>query len=727
MARSMFMISAYAFKGDSPDYRGFLVNKEDKLWSGPKKGVFYRYLVPGMGQMHFPIEDCVKLFVLDAARDYMKYQSGGTAYDGKAEAESFKAQQQLDFRSIREQVSHEPGTNKVLAAYRYDDMIESYMKKGKQYKNRESVLGLGDMIPDRRLEKVREALQGNIDDFKNEVIPEIHKEVRRLLVHKDFLYRGALDFVDDLAEVLKDEASALAAEGRNTNQIEFDDLGVQWTNLRPLVEDVVTADGAWDRITDRFQLGRAKELSRAFLNKADKIIVDKARNDLASQAIQLLLAELDHLQEALTTTFKTKVPAAISLIEDRRRVYVDRLLQGELGNESGVDHIRSINVLQESWRKAYFESQEQYRPTSVLGDLQARGWHPFQLLDSTLPKDATLAEHVAEQVIDMIIPSSLPDLALSPVDILNGSAEIKGYNPGQAIARQLHDLLQPQFPITAGHKNLGSILAKVFFCGGMDDGIAEALHNSSEWKSEDEFLHAESWESRRLTFFASYLPVGLAGCGPVKDVFETEYQQWKEENERTGGSSKSAHNELMRFLCFPRSDQWPNPTTFYRDIEEEKRHFALAMAVSEIFEPTVTDLVKMNKKGKTPKDKRYGLFQVGRASFWMWPFFRPNVDRPDEPSDVAYMRGKHLQLGVNISEAYQKYRSDETLVDHARKWADWLGEIWSAFFSVPEMKGAMNRVVDAIEERRERTRDAQQIELWDEIIRVIRAWVDETL
>lgn len=730
MARSVFMMSAYAFRGDNPDYRGYLVNKEDRLWLGTSGGTFFRYLVPAMGQMHFPIEKCVQLFVMDAARDYFKYQSGGKQYEGRADAERFISQHRLGFHEIRDRLAREPGTDQPLTPYRFGDVISTSMHKKKRYQNRDSVLALGDLLPDRRLEQVMTVLRANVAGLVASVLPAIEQETNRLLVNHDFLYRGTLDFVDDLIAGLRDVAAAATTENKSGVQSDYDELGARWQNLRPLVQNVVTANGAWDRLKDHMQLGKAQTMYVALLNQADEIILRKARNDLALEAIHAVLAELAKLRDVLVSTFETKVPAAIALIEEKRQVLVEALLQSELGQADSVDNIRSLNVLNEDWRKAHFADQDHFRPRQVLGNLLAQGWHPTQMLTAMPPKDMTPAAFVAAQVIDRIIPSAEKDLALRPAEIMGGNGQDSTASPAQIITGQIQDLLQPQLPITLGHRILGAPVAKIYFCGGLDKETNEALRKGSEMKDGDKFLQAESWEPNKLSFFAAHLPVSLAGCAPVKATFESEYLKWRREKEKTAGGDQKVREDLMRYLCFPGSDQWPNPASFHRDIRDEFRHFAMALAVSEVFEPSAGDLQVMNTMGKDPKTKRYGLFQIGRAAFWLWPFFEPSVEAAATPATTAgalRIGERHVKLGSNIQEAYKSYLSDQRLIEHARKWSDWMTNSWTSVFSAPELKAAMALSLQSIATRRAATRDEAQGALWDDLIRVLQAWVDETL
>ena len=720
MARVAFWLSAYAYRGDgqaSIDYDGVMSNHLDKFSTAQQHGTFFPYIVPGMGQMHFPIDQVVDLFIMDAAQRYLRHQCGGHAPVDDQEARSFQGQHGLTAAALQAAVLKLPGTDKPLAPATYDERISELMNESVRCDNREETLAYGDAIPAARTAEIQGALNPNIAALVGKAEALVRDKVKGKLTEKGSLTKGALDFVTDLRDVLEQELDLLVRLEKNEVQRDYDDLSTRWQSLRSQVVDVCTDEGIIDAIANRFRAPKVRDTYIAFLNESEVVIIKKARMALARAACSALIEHLRALEGKLKSVFQSLLPEAAELIIGRRQKMVDALEQQTMGGSMDVSNIRSVNVLSSRWRGQWFDKSSHYKPEVVLENLVRSEWHPIQLLDESAPSGTDLVQHLAETIVQKIAPFGKGDRELTALRIITESTGMQGSKPGEVIAGEIFDHLLPQGPITAGHQQMMVDFIKILCCGGIDKETLNALGNASDFQFTD-FLPAENWEEGRFSFLSTYLPISLAGCNRVADAFERTYEIWREDL-YMNADKKVIQNAQAMFRCFPESQHWPSPTKHSSAVEEEKRLFALALALSDMVLPDEADLARMGKASKGPKDRRYGIFQVGRSEFWLWPFFLPHGKHP--------ITEKLVRLGTNVLKAYDELTHMDKGLEHAKAWVDWFDDNWSSFYTAPQLEEALNRAVEAMAERQVKVSDPAQEDLYRELLSALDRWRSEKL
>jgi hypothetical protein len=168
------------------------------------------------------------------------------------------------------------------------------------------------------------------------------------------------------------------------------------------------------------------------------------------------------------------------------------------------------------------------------------------------------------------------------------------------------------------------------------------------------------------------------------------------------------------FHCFPGSDRWPSPARFSHERDQVKTLFARALATSEILSVTPEDLARMQLVAKNPREPRYALFQHGESQWWLWPFF--------EPGAAEAIKGAAVKLGTNVVAAHTTLVRDQEHQTVASAWVNWFEENWSRFYKAGEVQERRKAALKGFLARKGRTSDAEQRELWDEILTVVEEW-----
>lgn len=471
LARIAFMMSAFSFRTDkTPDYAGIMNNHRDALAksaSGSRLG----YLIPGLAQVHFPVEDTANLLALDAASRLLKLLSSGITTQGDEQARDFITSHKLDHRSLGEEIGRDPRTERGLALRpsTYDDAVEALFKSGSRYKNRDRILEYGQKIPSGRLQELQKILSPNVERLFQRIWPAVEERMAHYMVRPDLYGTGALDFAEDLCKALTLERNYLDADARKTVNARFALLPSQWAQIKETVTDVVTADGAADRVADAFNVGRAKALYITFLNGAEVVILGRAQSDLTGLLLNRLIDALTDLASRFGQILRQSIPAAIRTLDGRFRELATVLETETEGRDPSVHAVCSFNVMTEEWRRAYAKTAPHLEPASVLTTLMNKGWHPRQLLTTEVPKGADVATHIAQIVVDQVEPLTAKERNWGPLDVLAMSAEYEGQSPEERIARLYFGHLQPQMQLAAMKDTLGFAPQTLLFCGGITE------------------------------------------------------------------------------------------------------------------------------------------------------------------------------------------------------------------------------------------------------------------
>lgn len=712
LARQAFMMSAFSYnvEGDTtPDYAGIMVNHSESLtqYTG---GARTAYCVPGLAQVHFPVETVVNTFVFEAASSYIRYQKSGTAPEGEREAKDFMSVHDLDFKALRVRIGRDPKASQggALKPRVYDDTVADLFSK--RYENRDRVLSLGDKYPAMRLKEIQAQLSENVDSLVESLVPRIKSTMSSMLVDPEFLGLGAQDFVQDLRGLLLLELEHLRVEGSDLVDRRYEALATNWRQHRKEVDDVCTKDNALDAMRDAFKAGRVQLLFTTFLNEAEEVVLEKAKNELAKSLLMALDKELDEVRRKLSFLFGEVFPQALEILDQRARELHTRLYRQTQGADDSVESVHSINVMTQEWREAYYEKRGLSSRT-ILESLLKSNWHPADLISDEELSGGDSARVLAQRMLDLIEPLFDHERTWTPIDVMELTEKYRGKTPDKIISEMYYNYLRPQMKTWAMENRLSLAPWPLIFCGGLNAKLREQLEGSDEFQGA-RLSMANNHELNRINFFSTTLPIALAGCDEVLNTFEPAYNRWLRGLDKM--PRNQAKYETRLYHSFPGSLQWPSPTEYHGELASSIVFFARALALADILDLNEEDEERMKYAAKNPKEHRYGIFQYGRAQFWMWPFFPPH--------SRAEIKEKPVRLGANIYDAYLKFSKNPKYMSEAKKWADWLEENWSQMYKGPEIHERIREALKGFQRRKGTATDPRWLDLWARMITSIEKW-----
>jgi len=542
------------------------------------------------------------------------------------------------------------------------------------------------------------------------VTPAIHETVARYFQRDRFLTVGTLDFVRDVKQILQGEREKLRAENELHLDPAVSGIEPQWSAIRSEVENVLTNDGILDALRDKIHRPKVRGIYTGFLNEADQVVLDKARNQLTSNLLAHLVAELNTIETDLAN-FQLTADEAIRVIAAREVKIATSLFTQCNAQDPSVLNIRSFNSMDEEWRRTYIENSGLSAET-MLGSLVNSGWNPSSLLSLKPPAGITVGQSVANAVVEQLVPYFEEVRRWSPADVLEKTEKVCRVRPEQILAKVFFTLQQAQMEIGAMRTRLQVPVDKLVFVGGVTPAMRDRLAAAPEFAGVD-FNLADNQETSRINFISVNLPVALAGCDMVVKRLQPDYDHWLEQKMQE--SHHIRDNEVALHHCFPGSFQWPVPTQFSARHDGAREAFARALAISEMLQVSEADSKRMSDSAKTPKEQRYALFQVGASQFWLWPFFAPF-------DPASSLRQKPQNLGSNVEEACDRVSRDVELERQAQEWVHWFETSWSGVYTSPQVLDARNKAVESFYQRKGKTKDPRLTLLWDEIISIIQEW-----
>ena len=338
----------------------------------------------------------------------------------------------------------------------------------------------------------------------------------------------------------------------------------------------------------------------------------------------------------------------------------------------------------------------------------------MHLLEESPAEGSNFAKHLAKTLAGRILPMTAGDRRLTPMQVVMENHQERGRTPEEVIGARIANILKAQMPITTGHTNMRAAdFSKIVFVGGINEEMAELLHGTESLRGVKELIRAESWENNRFTFFSAHLPITMAGC----ERLASSYDRWVKDLGSTAEGKKKLPGEIRKFLCFPGSDAWPCPARYDIAVGNDARLFAMVLALSEMLPPTDADGDRMRLAGKGPKDRLYGMFQIGSQHFWLWPYFEPR-GKNAIPSGL-------VKLGTNVMSAFDDFCQSEDHLKAAEAWVQWWEENWSTHLNKVEVEAAANKAIATFTRRQAKVTDPAQNVLWEQFKQAVQKWRDE--
>ncbi len=716
MARAAFMMNAYT-AGTEQGVRSFESEMNDKvaMQEGVIKDALARYVVPGLGQIHFPTELTADYLQCHVGSKLLGFLSGGDAHPD-AESERYFSMMGLRWQNVADRLAVD-GAGKPLQPQDFTASIAKALADEKyRYSKagREALLGYGEAMAGERRTEHKARMDGAWSVLLEKASKDCHELVASVMSDARFRTVGASDLVKDLRRLFAREHSAVDAVISGPWADVQRDIQSQWGSVRPAVLDVCTRGGLLD--LDRMKIKKTAQLYSSFLNAADVRMLELAAYERTKEffaALDTLLGtlerELDMLREVLVS--------ARSLVRTEENALATRLHAQTTGAGDSPDDICSFSVLDEAWRKKYL-ADERLRDEAVLAQVSSGDFRPINLLSTA--KGPQPAAEVAQRVCDLVdlhVTGSVRHMTLARlIKGEDGAADVAAH-----LARLINSHTQAQMTIAGMNTYLGYPPRPFGFVGGLDDESFESLKASNDFP---EVMRATSHERGKVSVIEFHHPVALAGIDLLHNHFDTTYNQWRNDLKRI---SRKEDRELVvrSFRCYPGSETWQAPVHYKRAVSEETTNFALAFAVSVICSPdrfpkksdnrAVFEgaLMAVERVSKTPKEKRLGIFKIGKSDFWLtFPF------DVHAPADVK----RPLKLGSTISKARKTLATEMEAREGARGWETWIRENWSSFFTDGEVRKAFKEAAaEAVRLQSMQELGSPDEKAWGEVVQVLQS------
>jgi len=714
IARTLFMMTAYMFKVNgaaTPDYHGVMVNHGADLQER-RGGALLTYQVPGMVQVHFPVNRIANLFTVKSAIGYIAYLTSGDKVKGMEMAEGFARAEAINDQRFMDMVKT-TSDGSMFAAETYDENIKDLMKSVKSsYANKDDILSYAKELPDTRAQAITRILGDNVSKIETKYWTRIYEKIKNIMLKPDIRIEGTIAFIDKLKNILETERTKLDVMAERGINNAYNGIERRWSEIRPTVEDVVTDDGIFDM--DSIKLPKARPMYLQFLNDAEMIVVDKVVYSLARAAITKLIERLVDYYDKFNTMYRVTLgKSSLNSLQEREKQLTTLLHREAMGEDTSVENIRSHNVMSQEWRTRYFNENTKFRPENIANNLLQQGHHPIEIIDYKHEPKVSLGVGLAQMILDRISPMMDEERSWRPIDILVKTMHVENENPAKVIATLINQMLKPQLRMSGMRNKLGVEPHPIFFCGGIDRALRDNLANTDELRGMDLQI-SDNMEQNRLNFFSMTLPVAMAGVDVVTNQLEPAYENWLDDLKQE--RREVVNNAMRNYYSWPKSSVWPRPTKFSRSADSSKQWFAKALALSEMLDVDEKDMEKMKLVAKNPKTLKYALFQYGKAQFWLWPAF--------EPWGNDAIKGKPVKLGSNVKTSLDRLKKDPDMEAHAKAFVEWFEGNWSQRFNSNEASVLKEKAISAFQERKGKSQDRDQIELWDELIDIVKNWED---
>lgn len=730
MARCAFFLTAHCVhtEGAQKSFASAMNDVQERAFDS-RRGALTAFQVPALGQIHLPIEAAADYFACKYAADFLVYMKGGEGFPDE-DSKGLAAALGLSLGHLASAVARTESGDPILA--RDYTAEKELLRDGKRrYENacRDQILDCGNAMPDARLKTLRELMAPRTAALVQDALAGLREAVARCL--KDPRYRivGAKNMLEDirgcidaeLGEYRRREADEFAPSRRGISET--------WANIKPLIEDVTKRGGLLD--LDVFKVGRAVDNFGGFIDDAEQTILSEARVAQAAEVLKAVKVALENELGRLRG-LEACLDGAHAHIIGARKQLETALLRDEQGQ--GIDPLTicSFSPLTEEWRRDYGAAKfGNMTGDFMLTNLTRGTWGPIDWL--ALSAGAKPAARLAQDIYNRVDTEFIRDLRAANLESV---AEVGGRSLSDMLSEVRRRLTRPMCGYSSMSGRLDATVNSKWFRS------VDSSRFKNPLPQEADTTDALSFEENHATYMGVFYPIALAGCDPVLDKFEREYTRFRVEiaEQARGKAQKTAaiiESELLKFHCFIGSQDWPEPTEYQRATDNDVKLFAQGFAISILLDPdrlpaevlsagqgegkptALADALRkalgfVDKKAKAPKEKRFGLFRIGRSNYWLTPrfdFAQENDAR--EP----------IKMGGRITEAIEKIKQDPEAVSILKDWATWFESEWPQFYRGPELKVVYEQAYkEAGNLLAQQTDGSPDRKLWKDVMTAMKEW-----
>ncbi len=717
MSRCALAMSAYSFPSSpdeavaSPDFDGIMTNQKNQL-EGNAEGAHTCYIVPSLTQMSFPLEEIVDWACCRSAADFLRYIRGGTGYQGDADARNFSDKHGLNLPDL-EQTAFKNLDGTFIEERNYDREIEDKLKVG-DGRGRDLIAYANGMLGV-RLAEIQAQVRVNLESLQTGIKKALRSQVVTMLKTDKFMYAGAKDFLEDLRNILNTAQEALEVKSKSDVEPAYESIALRWDGLSKRVDEVVKAKGFLKKAYLGFQVEECQKRFATFLRDAEHATLQKARTSEVRAFLASLVIEINETLSRLRKLYEETLSGVLEVVDKRASTIAGQLNALALGQGNKVEDVCSVSLVSQQMREKLLEKHAtEVGPSAMLGNLCHTDWDPLLWLDMSgkaadgTPQERVVAQDLVSRVAEFFKGWRKWDVGA----LLAQTQDLRGQSPLQYFDKMLLGG-QAQMYLSDMLNSLGRTTHATYVVAGVPDGLKQELMKLPRFVAGNESLNsAESYETQRVTIFGAHLPVAAAGLRDMREVFKQQYDVFiqglsalrnREDKER----------ELGLVHCFPKSAEWPDPTAISDTVRlKAMENFAKCLAISEILDVSPEDKVEMDRATTSPKSKKYAFFRVGRAAFWLWPFFQPLVN--------SSISTPPLKLGTNVFDSFNKFIKEQEFQKHASDWVNWFSENYSTYFTSPDAQQRLDGAKKALPSTD--LAHPQEGPIWREVYAVLDAW-----
>lgn len=727
MARTAFMLTAYP-ADSAKGQRSFESEMCDRLGTSDTylKGMLATYLVPGFGQLIVPRVLVTDYMTCTLGGRVAGSLVGGGEYD-EVEYSNFSQRLHLTVQGIADHVGYDQSGNKITP----DNWMEALKPAMENAQVRYSVAGKTEIISYGKglgstyLDNTKKKMADRADAHVKELNKQIWEEMVRCIKDPDRRIVGARDFLGKIRSSISNEVSRVAAKLQEEKGDGQRVIKSDWNAIKRLINDVCTDSGPIDRAKDRFNLNRALTQYVEFLDAHQASVQVWAMHETAIEVLSRVASNATDLESKLKILCRT-LESSASLLNDEKTALAGKLLEIDEGAGSDFLTINGFNLLNGEWRENYLNS-ERRSSEALLGTMCAGAWDPSAWFD-WLDNDKVHMQ-IADDIYDRMLNMDTSQIqSLSIADVFSQS---KG-EAGKSLAKLLGRYVSPQMRYSEMNSRYGE-RAVIGFIGNIDDDIDDSCIKNQEGLQS--LSRAIAYEDDTICYLKVATQIALHGCDELKNRFDPTYESWKKKIKKQG--KQGFELDWRHNHAFAGSDTdydtWRLPTDIEKEIDNVTAMIGRAYAVSimlepEKFSPTALndpemyDLMNgairaMNSESRNPKDKRLGMFKIGKSNFWLCPFFDPlesDVIRSGASISYGFLGlGAPISLGGTLEVAKEAILRSEEHRETVHLWVKWFEENRSRIYTDKQLDEALLGVQERISAMKKRqARDSEDYGLW---------------
>jgi len=705
MARCVFALSTYpvptgAGAGGGQPWEEILNNRLE-IMAESEHGANCCYIAPSFTSVVLPVEQVFNLFNFAAAEQLLGYLSGGEGNPGhQREAEEFLIGA-FDERSLgnffekgfEKEVLDEsiPGLNQqpqlrapdVAKVARYLDRQADYEKASKASELKSPLENLCERNLDaewfKEIEKEftrtdKTSLLGEISTLFE---TRLHARARELLLNRDYRALGAIDFLNDVAVLLKNMSSAQTVIVRKQKKALTDAKADCKNGVLKRLSTLCKPGGV-------FEFMEARRLRQEYPQAVEELyalVKSWVRAALVERALKELSVATDRFLAMVSNTVN-KTAAARNLLRQKINELERQLFRWEQRQGSKLEDLHTVSLLDAAWR-ARFVEQTQLNDTGVLfamvapqrgGRTDDPGWTfltPCESLPSgETPTPSELGDSLCGRLFEAIAPMANRFLVwkggagFSAALAYSGRDRAESY---QHMRNLINTTIQAQiefdtaaFGVTTG--------APITVFAGPPEITTEIYADAAP---PMQLNHALTYEANRIVLFAAFPQIALPMCAMVRRL-DTEWTQFEAEARKKHPKESGYLDELQGVHSLARSwEELQAPAYFWKSNENSQ---ALAAALLTGLScpvakppadcPATALLAELKNEYEKPVTKKLGIFRDPEGSVWL------------APNRVEKSQGLHRQsfvaLGNDMATACSRVFSDDLCLTEAKAWQEWL-------------------------------------------------------